>query len=1247
MTPKPEGTRWTDEQWRAITEKGHDILVAAAAGSGKTAVLVERIIRRIMDPGHPVNIDELLVVTFTKAAASEMRERIGQALEKELSAHPENLFLRRQQALLSKAPIMTLHAFCMSIIKKYYYFLDLDPGFRLLDETEAELLKEEVLEQVLEENYASGDPEFFRLVDRYSGDRSDDALLNLVFRLYHFARSNPWPDDWLNQMVRAYHPDQEASIDDFSWIKDLKESLFRRIKGFVAALSEAREICGEPGGPAVYEETLSLDLNGLERVLHTQGKSWEEIRSEVLALSFGKMKASRGHDVAATLKDQVKKIRDHVKKEVSDLKDQWFSRSSEEALRDLKDMAPSVEQLGKLVKQFAAAFKKEKRRKGVLDFSDLEHEALTVLRKEGSAPGHEAPSVVATQYRSHFEEVLIDEYQDTNRVQESIIRLITRDGKHGGNLFMVGDVKQSIYGFRLAEPALFIEKYKNFAGSDTDGEKIDLSSNFRSRPEIINGTNFIFRQTMDEAVGDIAYDQAAELKYGADYPEAGRAVDLELIERDAEGERAADNGVEEYENEELEAAAIADRILAMTGNGTGPAFRVCDKKTGQMRLVRFRDIAILMRSASQTATAMKEVLDARGIPAYAELSTGYFDANEVSVMLSVLQVIDNPFQDIPLASVLRSPIVGLDGDALAQIRITDRSGNFFSALKKYVAEAKGSLRDQLNAFLEQLSEWKNMSVSHSVSELIWQIYRDTGFYDYAGGLTGGTQRQANLKAFYDRARQYEKTSFRGLFRFLRFIERLRKNGGDLGEARALSEQEDVVRIMTIHKSKGLEFPVVFVAGINKKFNRRDTLAPALLHKSLGFGTRWIDPDQRISVPTLPYLAIKEQMKKEANAEEMRILYVALTRAREKLILTGAVRNLEKTVQHWAGAIKTRDWLLPEYYRSTASAFLDWLGPCILRHRSAVPLHDLAQVRPDRDFVSRDPSVWHVQLIPSSAVVREQEKPERDQTRMEKVRHFRPVPSASGREDEVSRRLEWVYPWQQAATSMAKQTVTEIKSQQDYFSAGQDNRLLSGRFSVTAGDRPRFLQSGGLSASERGTALHLLMQHLNLAGPLDIRQLRVQGEQLVEKEILTPEQENSLDYQAVSAFFRTSAGRKMQQAEKVSRECPFSLVLPAGEVYPTWRGDPADEAVLIQGVIDCIIETAEGLILLDYKTDRLTGRFPDESEAMKELKRRYHVQLDLYRLAIEKIWHRPVSRIGLYAFDIGKFVDLTGERRIFK
>jgi ATP-dependent helicase/nuclease subunit A len=610
---------------------------------------------------------------------------------------------------------------------------------------------------------------------------------------------------------------------------------------------------------------------------------------------------------------------------------------------------------------------------------------------------------------------------------------------------MVGDVKQSIYRFRLAEPGLFLAKYKAFQkDASGDGLRIDLARNFRSRAEVLDGTNFLFRQMMNEKVGEIDYDEDAELKLGfTDYPKAESAEpELLLIDREEgkeeEDEDSAD--VADLKAEELEARLIGEQIQFLITN----RYEVFDQATGGMRPITYRDIVILLRSARSMAPTLLEEFKRRGIPAYTELSSGYFEAIEVEVMMSLLKIIDNPYQDIPLAGVLRSPIVGLTGEDMAQIRIARPKGNYYEAMAAYIEKETGELADTLSSFSEKLVSWRTRARRGSLSDLIWQIFRETGYYDFVGGMPGGSQRQANLRALYDRARQYESTSFRGLFRFLRFVERMRDRGNDLGTARSLGEQEDVVRVMTIHKSKGLEYPVVFVAGMNKKFNFQDLQRSYMLHKELGFGTKYIDPKLRISYPTLPMLAMKQKMKLEMLAEEMRVLYVALTRAREKLIFVGTVKDAEKTVKKWRRHIALPNRVLPDYTRAGGQRYLDWVGPALVRHRDGRPLRDLIGVDDPTHDVARDASEWRISVI--KAVELEEidgQKKEDRQDIEQALKSFRPVPVDNEEKERVDERLSWTYGYPQSSAHMSKQTVSEIKRQRESLTNtdGSDTRYI--------------------------------------------------------------------------------------------------------------------------------------------------------------------------------------------------------------
>ncbi len=1316
--PKPPESHWTDEQWEAIAATGNNILVAAAAGSGKTAVLVERIIRKITDADEPVDVDRLLIVTFTHAAAGEMRQRIGEALARELEKRPASRHLRRQLSLLNRAMIATLHSFCMSVVRKYYYRLDLDPNFRIADEVESELLQEEVLETLFEEEYSREDnTAFYDLVDRFGSDCSDVNVQQWVRRLYDFSRAHPSPDAWLEQMAAAYEVPEGKGIDDLPWSAQLIQEVRRELAESKRVLAKALDLTQAPEGPAAYAETLEADMRQIEALLAC--KSWEELVAGFQQLNFSSLQRVRKGEASEDLKERVKRMREQVKERVQAFAQELFSRPPEALLRDLRALAPVMRTLMRLVQDFGRRYWETKKAKGLLDFSDLEHLCLKVLSSEDSTPERLRPSEAALEYQEQFAEVLVDEYQDTNLVQEAILRLVTR----GNNLFMVGDVKQSIYRFRLSEPGLFLAKYKAFSRTgEGRGLRIDLSRNFRSRSPVLAATNFIFRQIMDEQVGEVNYDEAAELKPGADYPEAeGTEVELVVIDRRQaeEGEdadrdadkdhgkgawtggdlkgagiaRDADGGAldgwsggdgkgipaiaeeEDLETAQLEARWMARQIQALIEK---PSL-VYDRNRRAMRPVTYRDIVILLRSMPWAPVIMEE-LKAHGIPVYAELSGGYFEAVEVATMLSLLKVIDNPDQDIPLAAVLRSPIVGLREEELVAIRLQKPRGSFWEAVKEASRTlAEEGLREKVVRFCQQLDGWRARARQGALSDLIWQLYRETGYLDFVGGMPGGKQRQANLRALYDRARAYESTSFRGLFRFLRFVERMQERGDDLGVARALGEQEDVVRLMTIHKSKGLEFPIVFVGSLGKSFNLQDLGGNLLFHKDLGLGSRMIDPIRRLSLPTLPWLAIRSRLRMESAAEEMRILYVAMTRAKEKLYLVGTVRDGQKARQRWSEALAEEGWLLPASLRARARSFFDWLGPALVRHRQGAPLRDAegmddARVVQARSSVSTrsdaemsgasvtdarmvqsqsfdisragDPSTWRVRVIPEEEV-KGQASPmeQREADLLQAVSAGEAVAVNSPDEQEVIRRLSWQYSHPTATRARSKLTVSELKRRYQQVEEEEEALPLIQEtakdpsvdrvFRKDLAQRPRFLQkSRTLSPAERGTATHLVMQHLPLSHDLDERSLREWLERMIQQELLTPEEATAIPVEEILRFLTTPIGQRLLAAPFVRREVPFSLALPAGV------GE--DEVVMLQGVIDCLFRDEQGLVLLDYKTDTIYGPFASFEQAKPVLLERYRPQIRLYARAVEAIWGMPVTERVLYFFDGGYLLPVPQE-----
>lgn len=1263
---------WTEEQLSAICARDCNLLVSAAAGAGKTAVLVERIIRKILDQNNPTDIDRLLVVTFTKAAAAEMRDRISSAIARELNSNPTSRHLNRQLALLNRASITTLHSFCLEVLRQHFYRVNLDPAFRVADDTEAALMRLEALEDVFEAYYEAGNQDFLTLVDAYGGDRNDLFLQEMVLKISEFAASNPWPNRWLKGLAGNYIEAGGEPLGEQPWGKILLEWTGLQLQGCMIKLERALKTANTPGGPAVYTENLEEDRILVNDLLNAVHLSWEKAFMAFSQCQFTKLKRCTDKNIDDSLKSGVQKLRDEVKKTVQDLKTSFFSREPGELAADLHTVAPLVDTLARLVTDFREQYRAAKQSKGLVDFNDLEHLCLEVLLEEAAAPDRMLPSPAAWEIRERFSEILVDEYQDINGVQETILALISRAEPAVPNRFMVGDVKQSIYRFRLAEPSLFLNKYRQYPREQSGTNLgIDLTMNFRSRPEVIAAVNYVFRQIMTARVGEIAYDQKAELVSGALYtappdaaPNADGTVEVYLLEKkpaadedagneDARNEnipeagqsddsgsgREADNP-EELDAVKREARLVAARITRMVcGSPERPQaeFYVYDK-SGGYRPVQYRDIVILLRATRNTANTFMEEFRLAGIPAYADLSSGYFEATEVEIVLALLQVIDNPRQDIPLAALLRSPIVGLSAADLASVRLRERSGDFYDAVKRSAQAGESETDGKLAGLLANLERWRTMARQGSLADLIWSLYNETGYYTYVGGMPGGSQRQANLRALYDRARQYEATNFRGLFRFLRFIEKFQETGHDLGAARAIGENENVVRIISIHKSKGLEFPVVFVAGMGKQFNTTDLKQKAVLHKELGLGLPVVDLELRLSYPTIAHAAIGKKMHLELLAEEMRILYVALTRAREKLILVGSVRDLPKSVIRWCEYVNHHTWELPDTELAAARSYLDWLGPALTRHPGGEELRQLAGCTSAPGAVTRDdPSRWSVSILPNTVQFQITAPSSDDQSHLlEHVRKGEPVPGASYPE-LISSRLSWQYPYQSAVGKPAKAAVTELKRRFAAELAGESAQM-AGESAHMAGKpghraltsvRPYFLQQEtGLSAGERGSAMHLFMQHLDFKNSLNLDTLKQQAAAMVQRELLTLEQAAALDLEAVLKFLASPVGGRLMKAQEVIREVPFTMAIPAGQVFPDMADDFGDR-VIVQGVIDCLIDEGDGYVLLDYKTDMVSKGDIERAAAD------YSGQLNLYVRAVETILQKPVKDKYLYFFSLAQ------------
>jgi ATP-dependent helicase/nuclease subunit A len=1247
IPPKPENVTWTDDQWKAIMARDRDILVAAAAGSGKTAVLVERIIQKILSKEAPIDVDELLVVTFTNASAAEMRHRVGEALEKAIDEDPWSRHLRKQLSLLNKASISTLHSFCMEVIRKYYYLIDVDPGFRIADVTEAQLIRDEVMDELFEEEYGKKENEsFFTLVDSFTSDRSDAALMNIVRSIYDFARSNPLPDQYLQSIISMYDVSSIHNIADLTFIEALLFDIELQLGAAKEMIKRGMEVTKLPGGPAPRAENFLDDLTMIDTLLLAKEDSWETLYQAMQNWSFSRAKQVKGDHYDKELTEKAQKLRDKAKKKLQDLKEELFSRRPESFLRDMAEMRPLIETLVHLVKEFSRRFERVKREKGIVDYADLEHYCLGILTKEISTEGEFLPSEAALAYQRHFKEVYCDEYQDTNMVQETILKLVTKKDEHNGNMFMVGDVKQSIYRFRLAEPNLFLGKYNRFkVDGDSTGLRIDLARNFRSRKEVLDATNYLFKHIMGIKVGEIEYDEAAELRAGAPYPEdEPYPVELLLINQNVKDNGSDDTAEAEtevqvpeefdvagLEQSQLEARVIALKIKELVASGTP----VYNTKTKSNRPLMYRDTVILLRSMTWAPQIIEEFKQ-QGIPIYANLSTGYFNATEVAIMISLLRVIDNPFQDIPLAAVLRSPIVGLNEEELSKIRIHQKRGSFWEAVSSFCrskeAQNTAVFYEKIRRFYDLLTEWRSMARQGSLAELIWQLYRDTQFYDFVGGLPGGKQRQANLRALYDRARQYEQTSFRGLFRFLRFIERMIERGDDLGAARALGEQEDVVRIMTIHSSKGLEFPVVFMAGMARTFNMADVRKPYMLDKEYGFASKYVNAEKRISYPSLPQIAFKRKKKMEMLAEEMRVLYVGMTRAKEKLFLTATLKDSLKKFDQWNDVVSNTEWLLKDYERAAVTSYIDWIGPALVRH------HDASELRLGStgnvlvpEEISNHSSLWKVSQISADEIKKKEiDAGMKEDQFLELVQKGEHIPTTSPFLDEIKTRLDWEYSFPNAAVHRSKQSVSEMKRQREMADEQSGTDLVK-HFKKSIVKRPKFMQEKQLSPAERGSAMHMVMQHVDLTKSVSQDTLQEQVTWMLTNELLTPEQAEIIDTHLIVQFFQSELGNRYFNARSINREVPFTLSMAARDVYPAWENE--EESVFVQGIIDCVFEDEKGLVLVDYKSDRISDRYKGGFEQAKTiLEDRYKLQINLYTRAIEQIWKKKVTERYLFFFD---------------
>ena len=1248
--------KWTNEQWSAITEKDCNLLVAAAAGAGKTAVLVERIIQKITDVDNPVDIDRLLIVTFTNAAATEMRERIAQAISLTLEKNPNSVNIQRQLTLLSKSSITTIHSFCLKVIRSNFQNTNIDPGFRIADETESSLMKLEVLNELFEEQYENENADFFELLDSYGGNRDDQALQDMVLNLYRFIQSSPWPQKWLDEMTENFNIAEEIDFGGTSWGRVLLHSVALELAGLKEMLTRAVEVLRIAIGLEKYQVVYLEDLNNIDSLLNLAGgnsTSWDRLFNALQSLEFTTLPRS-SKEVDKEKQEYVRKIRDDVKTRIKKIREKIIQADSNETLKDLKTLYPMMKCLARLVTEFTARYSKKKSRKSVVDFNDLEHFCLEILSEQGEDLKLR-PSKTAFGYRERYAEIMVDEYQDSNLVQEIMISMISKADTDKPNVFMVGDVKQSIYRFRQAKPELFMNKYNTYSMDKGNSyRKILLFKNFRSRKEVVDAVNFIFKQIMSVSVGELNYTDTEALNPGAVFAVnemevsiIGGEAELHLVQTggrddsissEDETTELQEDGEESELDEEIldnvqcEARLVAKRIHElMLPDENDKNFCVFDKGRKEYRKVEFRDIVILLRTTKNWSDVFMEELSMQGIPAFADTGTGFFKTIEVQVILSLLQIIDNPLQDIPLLSVLRSPIVGFSTDELTELRLADRRASLFDALLKLVECGQGNVLKKSAAFLENLQRWRDMSLYTSTDQLLWRLYNETGYYGMVGAMPAGEQRQANLRILFERARQFEETSYKGLFNFISFVDKLKGSKGDMGSAKILGENDNVVRIMSIHKSKGLEFPVVILSGCGKKFNLQDMNKNILLHQELGFGPDVVDHKIRLSYPSAPKQAIREKIKTETLSEEMRILYVALTRAREKLIITGVVSDIAKAVSRWSNCADVQESKLPEYKMLKGNNYLDWVAPALLRHKSCSSLRDSAAIGSEfRGLLIDDPSVWRVKVWNKSDVLSCKAVVEKEER--EFIRWLDSVEAS--KEDfefseEIARRLSWNYAYAKTSKVPAKVSVTELKRRFDTELSEEVGAFPE--YLPVLIKRPKFLEEKkGLSAAEAGTALHFVMQRLNYHR----EDIKSQIDEMVAKDLLTEQQAQSVDVDRIRRFLESPLGKRMIASGSVNREVPFNIEIPCHELYKDMRDEACQgETLLLQGVIDCFFEEADGIVLLDYKTDYVTAGKVDV------IRERYRVQINYYARALEMLAGKKVKEKYIYLFWNGEVLEV--------
>lgn len=1234
--------KWTPAQKSAIDTRDCNVLVSAAAGSGKTAVLVERIISMITDPDKNIDIDRLVVVTFTKAAAAQMKDKIRKALDSMLDENPGDVNLLRQITLLNNAQITTIDSFCLWIIRNHFPEVNLDPGFRIMDEGEKKLIENDVLEDVLEEFYAEADEEFFNLVDAFGMGRDDSGLVSIIDKIYRFSRSNPWIDEWFDECMLVY--DDETY--DNPAIKELYDSIKNALLDYRDKYNRLVDICSEPAGPAAYTSALQSDLLGINEMINSQ--DFGELGRKIRTFSFEALSRKKDAGADPDIKEYVKGQRKLFKDYIGRLNDKIFLKDDEGIFADMQGAGIQIRTLLKVAKVYAKRVSEVKREKGIIDFNDMEHLALSILVKKED--GKLVYTETADKLANRFEEILIDEYQDSNQLQEVILNAVskTRLSGENNNIYMVGDVKQSIYKFRLACPELFIEKYDTY-GETGDNVRIELQKNFRSRENVLECANDVFSHIMNKNFSGIGYDESVRLNAGFPYPEysdsnygdeANKSTDVILISSENE---------EEATTRELEADRLAKLIEEIVASG----INVYDSDENIYRPAEYRDIVILTRSVTGWADTFADALMDRGIPAYTDSSTGYFSVREIQVILSMLTIVDNPVQEISLAAAMMSYFGGFTAAELGMVRKLGREhadknthNNLYEHLKA-VAVLGGAdniqetdvkqLSGKCALFLAKLTEYRDKSSVEPLYDLCWEMIYDSGYYDYVGTMPAGAQRQANLNVLLERAAGYGKSSYSGLFNFLRYIERLKKFDEDFAEGAASLDNENLVRIMSIHKSKGLEFPIVILAGAHKSINFMDATAPVLVDQNLGIAVDYVDLERRTKTPTIIKGAMARRIVRESIAEEERLLYVAMTRAREKLIITGVVKDADKTLDKYRAKSEelATDGTLSYADSENIKNYLDMIMPvCLmdsdkLKGSFKVMVDAVEDSEADADETGNSFETGNVTDIDAVKAGEALDgNNEAGYPSLDELPEYVPADNASGRMKLTVSQLKAMQAEDNSEeNAYMDDSVKEAFEKEAYDEQAADNGNRDGQTdSETIAEPsnsiiPKFIsgEEVQLAANERGSAYHRVMECLDYSVSVNLDGVKADINRMLETGKMNELQVKSVNPWDINTFVQSDTGRRVANAVNcgsVRREQPFVFEY---------------EGQLIQGIIDLYFEEDGEFVLVDYKTDRVMKGEAGE----KELVRRYAIQLDYYAKALTQLTGKNVKEKIIYSFALGK------------